>query len=690
MMEERYQLSIDRIKEVTVEEILQQPFLDYFRKVAGFLLEMDRLYVDITKGCLEKESMEELQKRNAALYEDIAAPSYEESYANPDYAVSRLGEPYGALLSFLYTEMRAMIGYAYEQEIFEYVIRMELFLEIYGAFCDAFQENSMAPDRERIRDIMYWYVSDYSEPEMEQRIGEQLDPSHCFAGDIIMESDLRDLRYLYRYGEYITENEIGTARHLNELSTEEIQKIADTYTEGYRMGFVNGNKDLSKKKVVNIRFCVGFERVIRQAILNFRKMGLQPTIYRAGYSIFHRRGVYKIGYYGACINKQYEYDHKEDLALFYDKLLMNRKLEILREAYEKEKEWADVHAGPACMEVFGEEIFQPVNKKTACRMSEEQQKLSVEYASRSGSIVNEYIRGDERSFTIIAFPIPEIGPDYEQIFDEVVRINTLDYQLYESIQQKIIEALNQACYVRILGGNGNRTDISVFLQELKNPDRETNFENCVADVNIPVGEVFTSPQLKHTDGTLHVSRVFLNELEYRDLEIHFRDGMITSYDCRNFATEEENKRYIKENVLFHHESLPIGEFAIGTNTTAYVVAAKYGIADKMPILIAEKMGPHFAVGDTCYSHSEDVAVYNPDGKEIVARDNEVSLLRKTDRSRAYFNCHTDITIPYDELELIQAVRRDGTVIPIIQGGRFVLPGCEALNIPFDSEKSMNS
>ena len=50
----------------------------------------------------------------------------------------------------------------------------------------------------------------------------------------------------------------------------------------------------------------------------------------------------------------------------------------------------------------------------------------------------------------------------------------------------------------------------------------------------------------------------------------------------------------------------MGEFAIGTNTTAYVFAAKYGIGDKLPILIAEKMGPHFAVGDTCYSHEEDL------------------------------------------------------------------------------------
>ena len=63
---------------------------------------------------------------------------------------------------------------------------------------------------------------------------------------------------------------------------------------------------------------------------------------------------------------------------------------------------------------------------------------------------------------------------------------------------------------------------------------------------------------------------------------------------------------------------------------------KYGIEAKLPILIAEKTGPHFAVGDTCYSWSEDTAVYNPDGKEIIARDNEISLLRKEDAGKGLF------------------------------------------------------
>lgn len=72
----------------------------------------------------------------------------------------------------------------------------------------------------------------------------------------------------------------------------------------------------------------------------------------------------------------------------------------------------------------------------------------------------------------------------------------------------------------------------------------------------------------------------------------------------------------------------MGEFAIGTNTTAYRMARVYDIAAKMPILIAEKTGPHFAVGDTCYTYDEDNMTYNPDGKAIIARDNSVSIRRK--------------------------------------------------------------
>lgn len=168
--------------------------------------------------------------------------------------------------------------------------------------------------------------------------------------------------------------------------------------------------------------------------------------------------------------------------------------------------------------------------------------------------------------------MPEIGAQFDEIFRETVKINTLDYALYRDMQQVIIDALDQGTAVHIKGKDGNQTDLTVALHTLRDPKKETLFENCVADVNIPVGEVFTSPKLAGTNGRLHVKQVYLGELNYEDLTIDFEDGMIREYMCANFKEPETNRAYIHENVLFHHDSLPLGEFAIGTNTTAYRMA----------------------------------------------------------------------------------------------------------------------
>ena len=676
MTEMRYELAIERIENIKGENTVSEKYRDYFRTLADFALLVDKLKEKIENGEYYKFSIEELECWNTHLYDDVLGEHYKTSYANPAFATEKFGIEYGRLLSFLYTELRGVIPYAFEKKTEYLDILFELFIEVYNQF-----EEENEPEYEHVRQTIYWYASDYCDVFLADRIKEQIDPEDNFAADLIMNSDFNDVRYLYYYGEYVSENEKRTAMHLNELPLETIQKMADVYTEGYRIGFVNTGKNLSKKATVNIRYTLGFERVIRIAIENFRKMGLKPTIYRAGVSVLTKRQHLKIGYYGGIANKQYEYDHKDDQALILDRQFMERKLEVMRTTYEQYKDLARRHAGPACMETFGEELFTPVSKSEAVKLNDKQKEISLEYDSKSSQIVNSYIPGDERSFTIVAYPVPEIGDQYEEIFDEIIKINTLDAKVYEKVQQTIIDALDQGTSVHILGNNGNHTDLRVQLYKLKDPKKETIFENCVADVNIPVGEVFTSPVLEGTNGVLHVSQVYLNELLYKDLEVTFSNGMVADYSCKNFEHALENKEYFLDNVLYRHPTLPLGEFAIGTNTTAYVAAKKYNIADKMPILIAEKMGPHFAVGDTCYSWAEDIKVYNPNGKEIVARDNSVSIQRKEDVSAAYFHCHTDITIPYEELKSITVECADGNEIEIIRDGIFVLPGTEILNEP---------
>ena len=90
-----------------------------------------------------------------------------------------------------------------------------------------------------------------------------------------MQSDLNDLRYLYHYGEYISENELAVANYLNSLSEQQIKDMAFTFTDGYRRGFDLYRIDLSKKHSVNIRYRLGFERMIKEVICQFEELGLK-------------------------------------------------------------------------------------------------------------------------------------------------------------------------------------------------------------------------------------------------------------------------------------------------------------------------------------------------------------------------------------------------------------------------------
>ena len=501
-------------------------------------------------------------------------------------------------------------------------------------------------------------------------------PEETLIYNIVMKSDFSNADYLYRYGEYITENEIRMAEFLGKMPIEKLSAMASTYTEGYRKGFEIAGIDLAKKKTVQIRYHIGFEPMVRQAVLQFEKMGLKPVFTR-------KTNTQAVGVVSTSPNKQYQYDHRFDDALYLNHALVQERLKISEKVFESYREEASLYAGPAVIEVFGEKLLSPKVKKESPAYKKEQEELSVSYRRDYSLLQNRYIPQESYSFTIIAYPIPEIGDNFEDIFEETVKVNTLDMEEYKQIQQHLIDALDLGEKVHVTGRGKNHTDIWIRLHELTEPAKQTNFENCLADVNIPVGEVFTSPKLTGTNGVLHVTQVYLNELRYENLEFSFTDGMVSSYSCSNYEKEEEGRKYIKENILHNRETLPIGEFAIGTNTTAYVMGRKFGIEAKLPILIAEKTGPHFALGDTCYSMSEDVVLHNPDGKEIIAKENECSALRNTDISKAYFNCHTDVTIPYDELGDIIVFTKTGETVTLIENGRFVLPGTERLNEVLD-------
>ena len=665
---ERLELALGRMTEILSEESDETSVTsaDFGKEAAGQALCMAKFAADVQKAGLQGLSLKELETWNKKLYLCAEKDVYETSFLNPAYAVSVFGKAKGRVVAAVFADLIAKVPFLYRGVLRPFLYSAELVLEVYSLL-------ESGADANALKRALFYHRHDYCEERTIASAYERYCTDFRFFYDIAMQADLSDSAYLYRIGCPVSENMIRVSAYLATLSEKDIEAMAETYVNGYVEGFEVSGTDLSKKKYVQVVTEYGFERITRAAIKKFEALGKETTVH-------YYADVYGDTWLG---NRQAEYDHRNDMLLTLNKRMVEVIVRATKKAFANVGDYMKLVAGPAVQESFGEPDFDPVNKPEVLSADAKSSKLMVDMNSRIFRLREQYIPGDERSFTIIDYPLPSIGPKFKDIFKATIRVNTLSSARYRKIQQNIIDVLDRAAYVTVKGCGANKTDIRVMLHELTDPAKQTNFENCAADVNIPVGEVFTSPVLKGTDGVLHVSKVYLEGRLFKDLCLTFKDGKITSASCGNFPTEKENTDYINENILFFHETLPIGEFAIGTNTTAYEMGIQYDIQRKLPILIAEKTGPHFAVGDTCYSHAEDKAVYNPDGKEIIARDNEVSILRKTDPGNAYMNCHTDITIPYDELGSITAHAADGSSYDIIRDGRFVVPGTEELNAPLE-------
>lgn len=214
--------------------------------------------------------------------------------------------------------------------------------------------------------------------------------------------------------------------------------------------------------------------------------------------------------------------------------------------------------------------------------------------------------------------------------------------------------------------------------------RQTNFMNCGGDLNIPYGEVFTTPRLEGSSGLLHIPDIYLQNTQFHNLKLWFKDGEIVDYSSEYDGKEE--KDIVQKKLLSPHTSLPIGEFAIGTNTRAFRICKKYHLESQLPILIYEKMGPHIAIGDPCYRGAEEETVFNLlDGKEIVAKTNERTEKNVPDTQKYVFK-HIDITLPYDEVKTMYGYDECGNKIEFLNDGKFVLEDTEKLNDGMKGER----
>ncbi|MFX0094991.1 MAG: aminopeptidase [Candidatus Hodarchaeota archaeon] len=668
-IQQSYVNSLKRIKEIiheTNNSNKNKKKKEYYRFInitAKRILSLCESEKILNEQYFTSKTFNELLTKNNELYVELFAENYQKSYGNPTYCVNILGKRFGQLISYFYGFYREYVNYAFFHKVYKLEEYNQLFIDVFNYIKDNeidYGNLKKLITRSQLKDktMDYYYA-----------FKERFDPKFRYYTDIIENSDLSDLKYLFTTGKYISENEIKLARFLQNYSEKKLKNLSKEIVKAYFRAFERSRKDLSKKSTVAFYYKIGMEKLYREIIKEFRNNNLETTV---------------MGAYSTDVNKQYNFDHKFDRAFFFTEESIKQELESVKKGSEKVKGILKEHSGLMYFGKFGEAPFSPENKQERLKLNGEQQKLFQTVNQKRFQLRNKYIPSKETGQCIVSFPIPEIGEQFEQIFEETVEINMLDSDKYERIQQIMIDLLDQADTVHVKGKGDNSTNIRVKMQELKDPEKETNFVNSGASSNIPVGEVFTAPQLSGTNGVFHVEEAYLAGLKYTNLKLNFKNGFVEDYSCTNFGTEEENRKYIEENLLFPHKTLPMGEFAIGTNTLAYVMGKKYNIMNILPVVILEKTGPHIALGDTCFARQEDQSVYNWfTKKEIVARDNEKSIKRKTNMQEAYTYKHSDISFPFDSIKHITATLKDGQSISIIRHGKFVLEGTQELNEPLN-------
>lgn len=386
---ERWQLAADRILEIRDLNAKDVPevFRDFFWKTADFICMMIALRQEIQEDAWEKADMEVLRRKNRSCYEDILPGRYGMSYANPAYASAGMGKPYGQYLSFLYMELRGLIVFAFEKRDWDFVAAMELYLQMYGEFAQ-----EQFAKAESVRRILYWYSSDYCQDMVEYRLREKLNPSLSFAKRIVMEADLASPSYLYQYGEYVTEEEERTAADLAALSQKAIDARAESCIEEYRLRCAEEGMDLSGKRTVEIRYRLGYERIVRAVLEKLELMGLQPVLPRRAVHAVFRGDHLRVGYCGAVPNPQCEYDHRNDAGIFLDEEYVQRRLRATQELYENRKEAVSHAAGFIVIGTGREEAkgAAPAACEDAIRLHAKQQKLQLRLTKELSRIAERY------------------------------------------------------------------------------------------------------------------------------------------------------------------------------------------------------------------------------------------------------------------------------------------------------------
>ena len=275
----------------------------------------------------------------------------------------------------MYTELRSGILYAFSNRLDYLTILNELFLEIYQCF-----EAQEQPEYRNLRECVYWYASDYCDVFLADHLRESINPVYTKSViDRIREMDLSDNRYLYSYGEYVGEKELETAEYFRNLSEEALWKIADTYTRRYRKEDCQ-----AEKSVVQIFYRPGFERLVLAVLADLEKQGIEPVICIPASGVIARdepAWECKSAVMKQIINVMRR--------CFLDKKYIERKLDVMKYGYEREKEWTARVTGRIRLDRAEEALCGQAGPDAVSYMEEQKECLRI-FDEKSVQLMNQY------------------------------------------------------------------------------------------------------------------------------------------------------------------------------------------------------------------------------------------------------------------------------------------------------------
>jgi len=610
----------------------------------------------VEKRIKSLDDLEFLKHFNDVFYKVFQEQNYLDSYANPQYCYNCFGE-IGILLSVVYSLVLPCNSLV---EI------DQSFIDKYKNFIDKieykYKSNTLGYD-----DLLSSYKSfshRLQRVSLKHFIYMNYGMKRETIESVILNDDLSSTDYMYKLNLHVTDDDKKMVEAINQVSDVKLKEFAECYFEAYMRSFSRNNLIRGSRTGMAIHSFLGLERFTRILYNTILDRGYQPYI-----AYIQPKPI----------NNQFEFDHNADDAFYLSDDHLNEYLADITEFFECYKTELFRYSGNFKTVRFGETIKPLSFIDVKPKYSDDQAKIKQAMNSSFFRVREKYIPEENRNYSLMGLPCIEIHEDFLEVFEHFIDINKMDNEENERLQSILINELDKAEYIHVVGGRGNRTNIRVNMHNLNNPDQETLFFNCGSDANIPLGEVFTSPKLNGTSGIIHFPSLCIDGMYYKHLELEFDDGVVSNYNCSNVEDPEKNRLYVKENLLESIENLPMGEFAIGTNTYAYNVIKHYGIFDKLNPLLMEKIGPHFAIGDTGYSEMEDIKVYNSNGKEIIAKDNEISIKRTNDIDLAYTYIHKDLTLRIEEIKELSVVTAAHERIVIIEDGRYKLSGLEPLN-----------